>query len=324
MAAPIVWIVGRHHASPSIAATGALTGVAPGTGAGSGERRRAQLRSSHVHRARARRHHRHPRRLDPHRDGGPAASPPLLVRWRASPRPAPVDGRPVIYTIISPDPATDAPTVGLPNGLIEDTVATGRRRHRDVTLAARRFRRAATLPSSRSVPRARAAPSCPDRASVSSCRFHVGGRDAQHAQRAVLHAIDAFAARPGRAALQAGRPLDGPQLPRPGRPGAGPEPRPSRARRRGRRPGGDSLGEPARVGHRRLRLPRRRAAPTSPSTPRCRPSRPNTSSATPAPWRCSSRPPPGREGARRSRPAAGAAARHRLRRWRARGRACSA
>ena len=57
--------------------------------------------------------------------------------------------------------------------------------------------------------------------------------------------------------VQARRPLDRPALPRAGRAGAGPEPRPARAGRPRRRPGRDPVGEPARVGHRRLRLPRR-------------------------------------------------------------------
>ncbi len=53
-----------------------------------------------------------------------AASAPLLVRMDSFSPPGVVDGRPVIFTITSPDPSTTPLTVGLPNGLAEDTVAT--------------------------------------------------------------------------------------------------------------------------------------------------------------------------------------------------------
>jgi hypothetical protein len=36
----------------------------------------------------------------------------------------PIEGRSVIYTLTSPDPATTPPTVGLLNGLSEDTAVT--------------------------------------------------------------------------------------------------------------------------------------------------------------------------------------------------------
>lgn len=59
---------------------------------------------------------------------------PLQVLLGSLSPPGPVDGRPVIFTIVSPDPATTSPTVGLPNGLTEDTVTTAADGTASVTL----------------------------------------------------------------------------------------------------------------------------------------------------------------------------------------------
>jgi hypothetical protein len=53
------------------------------------------------------------------------ASAPLAVRVESFTPAGPVEARPVIYTLTSPDPATIPPTVAFPNGLSEDTAATG-------------------------------------------------------------------------------------------------------------------------------------------------------------------------------------------------------
>jgi hypothetical protein len=52
------------------------------------------------------------------------ASAPLAVRLESLHPAGVVDLRPVIYTLISPDPATVPPTVALPNGQSEDTSST--------------------------------------------------------------------------------------------------------------------------------------------------------------------------------------------------------
>lgn len=52
------------------------------------------------------------------------ASGPLTVRVESFSPAGPVEGRSVIYTLTSPDPATTTPTVALPNGQSEDTAAT--------------------------------------------------------------------------------------------------------------------------------------------------------------------------------------------------------
>jgi hypothetical protein len=53
-----------------------------------------------------------------------AASAPLAVRLESLNPPGPVESRPVIYTLTSPDPATVPPTVAFPNGQSEDTSTT--------------------------------------------------------------------------------------------------------------------------------------------------------------------------------------------------------
>jgi hypothetical protein len=55
---------------------------------------------------------------------GVVASSPLVVRVESYAPAGPVAGRPVIYTLTSPDPATTSPTVAFPNGLSEDTATT--------------------------------------------------------------------------------------------------------------------------------------------------------------------------------------------------------
>jgi hypothetical protein len=52
-------------------------------------------------------------------------SAPLVVNLRSRTPSDPVDARPVIYTLTSPDPAAVAPTVQFPNGQTEDTSVTG-------------------------------------------------------------------------------------------------------------------------------------------------------------------------------------------------------
>jgi hypothetical protein len=52
------------------------------------------------------------------------ASPPLAVRVESFSPAGPVEGRSVIYTLTSPDPATTTPTVAFPNGQSEDTATT--------------------------------------------------------------------------------------------------------------------------------------------------------------------------------------------------------
>ena len=52
------------------------------------------------------------------------ASAPLAVAMQSFSPPGPVEGRRVIYTLTSPDPATTTPTVSFPNGLSEDTAST--------------------------------------------------------------------------------------------------------------------------------------------------------------------------------------------------------
>jgi hypothetical protein len=52
------------------------------------------------------------------------ASAPLVVRVESFAPAGPVQGRSVIYTLTSPDPATTSPTVAFPNGQSEDTAAT--------------------------------------------------------------------------------------------------------------------------------------------------------------------------------------------------------
>jgi hypothetical protein len=53
-----------------------------------------------------------------------AASAPLAVQLQSFSPAGPVEGRLVIYTLTSPDPATTSPTVALTNGFSEDTAAT--------------------------------------------------------------------------------------------------------------------------------------------------------------------------------------------------------
>jgi hypothetical protein len=53
-----------------------------------------------------------------------AQSGPLTVQVQSFSPPGPVDGRPVIYAITSPDPATTTQTVAFLNGLSEDTATT--------------------------------------------------------------------------------------------------------------------------------------------------------------------------------------------------------
>ncbi len=52
------------------------------------------------------------------------ASAPLAVRLESLHPAGPVESRPVIYTLTSPDPATVLPTVAFPNGQSEDTSTT--------------------------------------------------------------------------------------------------------------------------------------------------------------------------------------------------------
>ncbi len=53
-----------------------------------------------------------------------SASPPLAVQVRSFSPSDPVEGRDVIYTLTSPEPATTSPTVAFSNGQIEDTAKT--------------------------------------------------------------------------------------------------------------------------------------------------------------------------------------------------------
>ena len=94
---------------------------------------------------------------------------------------------------------------------------------------------------------------------------------------------------------------------------------------RRRRPGRDPVGEPARVGHRRLRLPDRARAPTSRSIPPFPPARSSTSCATPARSASlvSSADAAGEGAGRSATRAPGAPARHRVRRRRHGARTCS-
>lgn len=52
------------------------------------------------------------------------ASAPLVARMESYAPAGPVAGRPVIYTLTSPDPATTTPSVSFPNGQSEDTATT--------------------------------------------------------------------------------------------------------------------------------------------------------------------------------------------------------
>lgn len=133
VAAPIVWSVADTTLSVD-PASGALTGVAPGPGrvfASVGSLSSAVLSFTVLAPA------------DTIAISGDSiltvtedqvASAPLQIVLASLTPPGPVDGRPVIFTIVSPDPATVIPTVGLPNGLTEDTVATAADGTASVTL----------------------------------------------------------------------------------------------------------------------------------------------------------------------------------------------
>jgi hypothetical protein len=123
VAADIVWSVGDTTVSVD-ASTGVLTGVSPGTG-----RVQANVGSltSGVFSFTV---------IAPADtiivSGGSvftvapeaSASAPLAVILRSLHPDDPVGSRPVIYTLISPDPATVPPTVAFPNGQSEDTSTT--------------------------------------------------------------------------------------------------------------------------------------------------------------------------------------------------------
>jgi hypothetical protein len=123
VAAPIVWTA----ADPTLtvdASSGLLTGVAPGTGrvqASLGTLTSGVLTFSVIAPA------------DTIIIAGDsvftvaqdvAASAPLAVRVESFAPAGPVEGRSVIYTLTSPDPATTSPTVAFPNGQSEDTAVT--------------------------------------------------------------------------------------------------------------------------------------------------------------------------------------------------------
>lgn len=123
VAAPIVWTA----ADPTLivdASSGLLTGVAPGTGrvqASLGTLTSGVLTFSVIAPA------------DTIIIAGDSvftvaqdvsASAPLAVRVESFAPAGPVDGRSVIYTLTSPDPASTSPTVAFPNGQSEDTAVT--------------------------------------------------------------------------------------------------------------------------------------------------------------------------------------------------------
>lgn len=123
VAANIVWSVGDTTLTvdPS---TGVLTGVTPGTGrvqASVGSLRSGVLTFNVIAPADT-------IILSPDSvltvAPDVAASAPLVVTVRSFSPDDPVDGRPVIYTVTSPDPNTTTPTVQFLNGLTEDTATT--------------------------------------------------------------------------------------------------------------------------------------------------------------------------------------------------------
>jgi hypothetical protein len=65
---------------------------------------------------------------------GVPTSPALTVRLESFSPTSVLEGRPVIFALTSPDPSTVTPTVALPNGLVEDTVATAADGTASVTL----------------------------------------------------------------------------------------------------------------------------------------------------------------------------------------------
>ena len=121
--APIVWSVGDTTVTVD-ASTGVLTGVFPGTGrvqANVGSLRSGIFSFDVIAPADTIIF-----AVDSVNTVPPEAvsSAPLAVILRSLHPSDPVDSRPVIYTLTSPDPATVPPTVALPNGQSEDTSLT--------------------------------------------------------------------------------------------------------------------------------------------------------------------------------------------------------